>query len=98
MEETGENSGGSLPDAEYKTFKLLVSLSTYAKSKDRRLFKLNEVGAISGISDQRELIRYLYRLEGHKLVSADPPGNFTSENWFVTEDGHALVVKMLKKP
>ncbi len=98
MEEMGGSSGQGLNEAEVKTFQLLIALGSYAKSKGKRLFRLSEVGAISGINDQRELTRYLYRLEGHKLVSADPPGNFTSENWYVTDEGHTLVAKMLKKP
>ncbi len=41
----------------------------------------------SGIKDEKEMLRLLYILEGQKLVSPVPPGDFTSKIWSITKDG-----------
>jgi hypothetical protein len=41
----------------------------------------------SAIADDKELIRYLYILEGQKLVSPCPPGDFTAKEWTITDEG-----------
>lgn len=52
-----------------------------------RTFDISEIAQLSGLRDEKETQRYLYILEGHKLVSPFPAGDFTSKNWHVTEDG-----------
>lgn len=48
---------------------------------------INEIAAMSGVRDEKETQRYLYILEGHKLVSPFPVGDFTSKMWFITDEG-----------
>ena len=63
----------------------------------KHLSKQMDISAIaqaSGLNDEKETQRYLYILEGHKLVSPTPPGDFTSKYWHITEDG-VRAVKMI---
>ena len=53
---------------------------------------LSEILERSGIDDEKEVQRYLYILEGQKLVTPMPEGDFTSKNWQITRDG----VRILK--
>ena len=57
-----------------------------------RQFQLNEIASLSGLGDEKEVQRYLFILEGQKLVSPHPEGDFTSKTWQITKDG----VKALK--
>jgi hypothetical protein len=57
-----------------------------------RQFQLNEIAQLSGLSDEKEVQRYLFILEGQKLVAPHPAGDFTSKTWHITKDG----VKALK--
>ena len=41
----------------------------------------------SKLVDDKETLRYLYILEGQKLVSPFPGGDFTSRNWQITVEG-----------
>lgn len=52
-----------------------------------RLFQLNEIAELSGLRDEREVQRYLFILEGQKLVAPHPEGDFTSKTWQITRDG-----------
>ena len=49
--------------------------------------ELNEITELSGFQDEKETQRYLYILEGHKLVTPKPAGDFTSKFWALTDDG-----------
>lgn len=57
-------------------------------------FKINEIAELSGIKDERETQRYLYILEGHKLVTPLPPGDLTSKNWQITSVGLKTVQQL----
>jgi hypothetical protein len=52
-----------------------------------REFHINEIASQSGLNDERETQRCLYILEGQKLVTPLPPGDFTSKTWQITTDG-----------
>ena len=52
-----------------------------------REFHINEIATQSGLNDERETQRCLYILEGQKLVTPLPPGDFTSKTWQITKDG-----------
>ena len=54
---------------------------------DPRPFQINEIADLSGLKDERETQRYLFILEGQKLVSPFPAGDFTSRSWFITKHG-----------
>ncbi len=49
--------------------------------------ELSEISERSGLKDEKEVLRYLYILEGQKLVSPQPEGDFTSKIWAITKDG-----------
>lgn len=49
--------------------------------------ELAQIAERSGLRDEKEVLRYLYILEGQKLVSPQPEGDFTSKTWFITKDG-----------
>lgn len=49
--------------------------------------EINEIAKKSGLNDEKETQRYLYILEGHKLVTPKPEGDFTSKYWKITPDG-----------
>jgi hypothetical protein len=52
-----------------------------------RPFQINEIADLSGLKDERETQRYLFILEGQKLVSPFPAGDFTSRSWHITKHG-----------
>ncbi|MBX7145407.1 MAG: hypothetical protein K1X79_13235 [Oligoflexia bacterium] len=52
-----------------------------------RQFQINEIAQLSGLADEKEVQRYLFILEGQKLVTPHPAGDFTSKIWQITKDG-----------
>lgn len=54
--------------------------------------EIDEIAERSGLEDEKEVLRYLYILEGQKLVTPQPVGDFTSKTWTITIDG----IKVLK--
>lgn len=48
---------------------------------------ITEIILRSGLSDEKDVQRALYILEGQKLVSPHPEGDFTSKTWLLTSDG-----------
>jgi hypothetical protein len=49
-------------------------------------YQITEIAGSTG-SDEKEVQRSLYVLEGHKLVTPIPEGDFTSKTWQITETG-----------
>lgn len=49
--------------------------------------EIAEISCSTGIKDNDEILRALYTLEGKNLVSPQPPGDFTSSQWQITEGG-----------
>lgn len=54
---------------------------------DARKYQIQEIADMSGLRDEKETQRYLFILEGQKLVSPFPAGDFTSKTWQITGDG-----------
>lgn len=52
-----------------------------------RQYQLNEIAELSGLRDEKETQRYLFILEGQKLVAPFPAGDFTSKVWHITKQG-----------
>ena len=52
-----------------------------------RPFQINEIANLCGLNDERETQRYLFILEGQKLVAPFPAGDFTSRSWHITKHG-----------
>jgi len=49
--------------------------------------EIADISCSTGIKDNDEILRALYTLEGKNLVSPQPPGDFTSSQWQLTEGG-----------
>ncbi len=56
-------------------------------TKKNKQYKIEEINLNSGLNDERETQRYLFILEGQKLVSPFPEGDFTSKTWYITKRG-----------
>lgn len=50
-------------------------------------FLIDEIADTSGLSDEKETQRFLFILEGQKLVTPFPAGDFTSKTWHITPEG-----------
>ena len=49
--------------------------------------QIEEISELSGLKDEKETQRFLFILEGQKLVSPFPVGDFTSKTWQITTQG-----------
>lgn len=61
-----------------------------------RHYHIHEIAQMSGLRDEKETQRYLFILEGQKLVSPSPEGDFTSRVWHITRQG-MKAVKVITK-
>ena len=52
-----------------------------------KLLQIEEIAQAAGLNDEREIQRYLFILEGQKLVTPHPAGDFTSRTWQITKTG-----------
>jgi len=58
-----------------------------AQASEPRRLQINEIAELSGLRDEKETQRFLFILEGQKLVSPFPVGDFTSKVWQITTQG-----------
>lgn len=65
----------------------VLSRATNPVVIEPKQFQINEIAELSGLKDEKETQRYLFILEGQKLVSPYPAGDFTSRTWHITKDG-----------
>lgn len=66
------------------------------ESQEPKQFQINEISSKSGLKDEKETQRYLFILEGQKLVTPLPAGDFTSRTWQITKHG-IKAMKMIQK-
>ncbi len=59
-------------------------------------YQIHEIAEMSGLRDEKETQRYLFILEGQKLVSPCPAGDFTSKTWHITKHG-IKAIKTIQK-
>jgi hypothetical protein len=75
---------------EAKRFEIQLSVLNYMSKNSNRdsskYFPIQEIAEGVG-SDEKDIQRSLFVLEGHKLVCPMPPGDFTSRMWCMTEAG-----------
>jgi hypothetical protein len=64
----------------------LAPLSAKGAPEPRKL-DINEIAERSGLRDEKETQRFLFILEGQKLVTPFPEGDFTSKIWQITNHG-----------
>lgn len=77
----------NLSDSSLKQITIMKALYANNTSTLNLQKELNEIAELSGLQDEKETQRYLYILEGHKLVTPKPAGDFTSKYWALTDDG-----------
>lgn len=62
-------------------------VSNASATPEPRRLQINEIAELSGLRDEKETQRFLFILEGQKLVSPFPEGDFTSKTWQITNQG-----------
>jgi hypothetical protein len=96
------SKGGKLPrnvaDSHVHQINVLKVMSSGATLEAGHVkeFQLNDISSRCGIKDEKETQRYLYILEGQKLVTPLPEGDFTSRTWRLTGNG-VKAVRMIQK-
>lgn len=74
----------------------VLSGGAHETASEPKQLQINEISSKSGLKDEKETQRYLFILEGQKLVTPMPEGDFTSRNWQITKNG-LKAVKMIQK-
>jgi hypothetical protein len=88
----------TLTDAHKRQIEILQVMAEHISSQGmHRQFEISELCNISTIKDEKEMTRYLLILEGQKLVSPYPEGNFTSSRWILTKEG-SKAIRMFTRP
>ena len=92
----------SLDDSHLNQIIILKSICALTFSKSTADIsagcQINEIAARSGLKDEKEVLRYLFILEGQKLVAPCPDGDFTSKYWKITKDGVEAVRSIERIP
>lgn len=63
---------------------------------EAKRYQIHEVAELSRLADEKETLRFLYILEGQKLVSPFPPGDFTARVWYITDQGIETLKQITK--
>lgn len=88
---TTSNSRKNVSDSFIHQIRVLKAMSK--KNIANNAIQIEEIAELSGLRDEKETQRYLFILEGQKLVSPQPAGDFTSKSWSITSDGLQVVKK-----
>lgn len=76
-----------LTPSQTRQITVLKTMSASVEKTSVKQFHISEISSLSGICDEREVQRYLFILEGQKLVSPFPENDFTSSSWQITNQG-----------
>lgn len=89
MNDNGQNTKTKTKEMYRNQIAVLRSLYSRepASLREPRVLQIEEIAQRSGLKDERETQRYLFILEGQKLVTPHPSGDFTSKNWQITDNG-----------
>ena len=88
MESTSGQKKKRLSPSSLSQIQILSALSQAPGNTDEpRKLQINEIAERSGLKDEKETQRFLFILEGQKLVSPYPAGDFTSKLWTITNQG-----------
>ncbi len=88
MKENDNNSSNKrISDSHKNQIKMLRALSANVVTAPAKALQITEIAQAIGINDEREIQRNLFILEGQKLVSPLPAGDFTSRTWSITNEG-----------
>jgi len=99
MAQTGEfNSSNiksyrTITDSHKKQIELLQIMADHITpgTSNPQQFDISELARRTFSKDEKEALRYLLILEGQKLVTPYPEGDFTSNNWIITKHGMKAV-------
>lgn len=87
----------TISDSYIKQIMVLKSMADVEPdTKTPRMYQINEIAENSGLTDEREIQRYLFILEGQKLVTPYPEGDFTSKTWHITIQGLKTIRSMTR--
>ena len=77
-----------ISDSHLQQISVLKAMRTQAPvDTEPKLLQIEEIAQAAGLNDEREIQRYLFILEGQKLVAPHPAGDFTSRTWQITKTG-----------
>jgi hypothetical protein len=88
MESTGSTKKKRLSPSSMSQIQILNALAnnTAGGSSEQSKLEINQIAERSGL-DEKETQRFLFILEGQKLVTPLPEGDFTSKIWQITSQG-----------
>lgn len=76
----------TLSESHMRQIEILKVMSQQTSTEPRQ-YEISEIATLSQMKDEKEVQRYLLILEGQKLVSPHPKGDFTSSRWQITRQG-----------
>ena len=94
----GESSNGAkgLSESHRNQIQVLRLLSGTNGRQSSQQYEITDIARMSGVKDEKEVQRYLLILEGQKLVSPFPEGDFTSRRWQITSQGMQAMKKIAR--
>ncbi len=94
---TGSKLPKNIAESHVHQINVLRALSNgIVETAEPKQLQINEISSKCGLKDEKETQRYLFILEGQKLVTPMPEGDFTSRTWQITRHG-MKAVKMIQK-
>lgn len=87
MESASGSKKKRLSPSSVSQIQILHALATSNDSSEPRRLEITEIAQRSGLVDEKETQRFLFILEGQKLVTPFPEGDFTSKIWQITSQG-----------
>lgn len=87
----GEKLPKNVGDSHIQQINVLRAMYSEGSEATPRPLQINEIAQLSGLRDEKETQRYLFILEGQKLVTPFPEGDFTSRTWHITKYGAKAV-------
>ena len=85
---SNDKAKNKIPDSYLNQISILKVLAQEGPVEEpARQYQIHEIAELSGLRDERETQRCLFILEGQKLVTPYPAGDFTSRNWHITKHG-----------
>jgi DNA-binding IclR family transcriptional regulator len=89
MESTSGQKNKRLSPSSISQIQILNALANgnNGGNTEPRSLEITEIAERSGLRDEKETQRFLFILEGQKLVTPCPPKDFTSKIWQITSQG-----------
>jgi hypothetical protein len=87
MEAASGSKKKRLSPSSVSQIQILHALASSTDAPEPRRLEITEIAQRSGLVDEKETQRFLFILEGQKLVTPFPEGDFTSKIWQITSQG-----------